>query len=132
MAKHKRSTLEQGFQTLWNSYARARGLPQAVREFRFAKNYNPPRQWRFDFAWPEHHVAVEIDGGIFVGGGHNRGLQFSDNADKLNAATVNGWKILKFTTLSLREKPVQCIELVASLLSQQEVSEPIIRQKELL
>lgn len=34
-------------------------LPQPVRE----KKFHPIRRWRFDFAWPENLVAVEIDGG---------------------------------------------------------------------
>lgn len=37
-----------------------RGLPEAESEFYFAKELG--RRWRFDFAWPEQLVAVEIEG----------------------------------------------------------------------
>lgn len=40
---------------------RVRRLPAFVPEHRFAKE-QLGRQWRFDFAWPEFMVAVEIEG----------------------------------------------------------------------
>lgn len=36
------------------------GLPEPVREFRF----HPVRGWRADFAWPEHKLLLEIEGGF--------------------------------------------------------------------
>lgn len=111
-AKKKRSHLEQGFLTTWQQVAAARPAP--VREFRFA----PPRMWRFDFAWPAARLSVEIDGGIFIGGGHNRGLRFTSDAEKYNTAVEMGWRVLRFTTLDLRQRPVQCVEQVLRLLDQ--------------
>lgn len=35
---------------------RAAGLPAPVTEHRF----HPVRRWRFDFAWPDEHLALEI------------------------------------------------------------------------
>jgi hypothetical protein len=35
---------------------RMAGLPDPVEEYRFA----PPRRWRFDLAWPERMLAVEV------------------------------------------------------------------------
>lgn len=35
-------------------------MPEPERELRFAKAIG--RQWRFDFAWPAHRLAVEIEG----------------------------------------------------------------------
>ena len=37
-----------------------RALPDHEREFYFAKEIG--RRWRFDFAWPLHRLAVEIEG----------------------------------------------------------------------
>lgn len=71
-------------------------LPEPVREYRFAK----PRQWRFDFAWPEHEprpFAIEIEGGRWVQGRHNRGSGFGDDCEKYNAATDLGWDVYRFT-----------------------------------
>jgi len=74
------------------------GLPEPVREHRF----HPVRRWRFDFAWLERKVAVEVHGGAWVSGGHNRaGHQASDN-EKSNTATLMGWKVLVFNTVQMK------------------------------
>lgn len=68
-------------------------LPKPAREYRF----HPERKWRFDFAWPEHKVALEIDGGTWGGGRHTRGAGFEEDCHKLNAAAVLGWRVLRAT-----------------------------------
>ena len=105
------STLEQGFAKVFSAACPA--APQPAREYVFA----PPRRWRFDFAWPDRLVAVELDGGLFVGGGHQRGRRFAGDAAKQNAAVLAGWRVLRYTTVDLQERPVQCAEEVAWLLS---------------
>lgn len=37
------------------------GLPRPVAEHQF----HPGRRWRFDFAWVEYKVALEVEGGIY-------------------------------------------------------------------
>jgi very-short-patch-repair endonuclease len=56
------------------------------------------KDWRFDFALPELKIAVEVEGGVFVNGGHNRGAYYTDNCRKYNAATLAGWRVFRFTT----------------------------------
>lgn len=68
------------------------GLEGFVREFRF----HPVRKWRFDFAWPEKKLAIEIEGGAFVGGRHTTGAGFRADLEKYNAAALLGWKVLRF------------------------------------
>lgn len=72
---------------------RAAGLPEPVREYRFA----PPRRFRFDFCWPERKVAVEIDGAVWSGGRHTRGAGFLRDCEKLNLAALGGWAVLRFS-----------------------------------
>lgn len=108
--KNTGSGLELAFLHLWK--ATQPGKPVPVREFRFAA---PERQWRFDFCWPLSLVAVEIDGGIFMHGRHTRGKAFSEDCEKMNAAVIRGWRVLRFTTLMLKEKPMQCVEMAARL-----------------
>lgn len=69
------------------------GLPEPVREHRF----DAVRRWRFDLAWPTARIAVEIDGGSWVGGRHTRGAGFAKDLEKLNAATLADWRIFRFT-----------------------------------
>ena len=44
------------------------------------------KPWRFDFAFPASKVAVEIEGGIWVGGAHTRGKHFESDCQKYNEA----------------------------------------------
>lgn len=73
---------------------RWRDLPAPVPEYRFA----PPRRWRFDLAWPERMVALEIEGGTWISGAHTRGRHFESDAEKYNEAALAGWKVLRVTT----------------------------------
>lgn len=69
------------------------GLPAPVRELQF----HPCRKWRFDFAWLEAMVAVEIDGATWTGGRHTRGKGYEADAEKLNEAALMGWTVIRVT-----------------------------------
>ena len=66
---------------------------ECVKEYKF----HPVRKWRFDYAFVEKKVAVEVDGGVWIGGRHNRPLGYKNDMEKFNAAATMGWLILKFT-----------------------------------
>src|SRR5260364_351962 len=68
-------------------------LPEPQREYRF----DAMRRWKFDFAWPNWKIAVECEGGIWTQGRHTRALGFEADCSKYNAATVQGWRVLRFT-----------------------------------
>lgn len=72
---------------------KAAKLPVPVREFRFHET----RKWRFDFAWPEHLISLEIDGATWTGGRHTRGSGYEADAEKLNEAAVLGWRVFRAT-----------------------------------
>ena len=68
----------------------------------FEYRFHPFRKWRFDVAWPDRQIAVEIDGGYFVGGRHSRGTgQIADN-EKINVAQSLGWTVYRFTPQQLK------------------------------
>jgi very-short-patch-repair endonuclease len=77
---------------LFAAHVRSKNLPVPVREFVF----HPGRRWRFDFAWPEFMVAVEIEGGQWTQGRHQRPQGFSSDCEKYNAATKDGWRVYRF------------------------------------
>ncbi|MDE2096437.1 MAG: hypothetical protein KGL39_04265 [Patescibacteria group bacterium] len=68
-------------------------IPPWETEYRF----DEVRLWRFDFAWPRHMVAVEVEGGTRVFGRHNRADGFAKDCEKYNAATFAGWQVFRFT-----------------------------------
>lgn len=59
--------------------------------------FHPTRQWRFDFAWPQRKVALEVDGGVHTGGRHTTGAGFTEDCEKVNAAVILGWRVLRVT-----------------------------------
>lgn len=91
------------------------GLPEPEAEYYFAKNIG--RRWRFDLAFPEWRVAVEVDGGTFgrmvlgadgkryrIGGRHNSGKGLESDAEKYTEAQLQGWTVVKVTTRQVRDK----------------------------
>lgn len=96
------------------------GLPPHVDEHRFHEK----RRWHFDLAWPERKLAVEVHGGTFSRGGHNRGLGMARDAEKQRAAVIHGWRVLTFTQLDLKE-PAMCTSQIKAALIGTMVEFPI-------
>lgn len=90
--RRRRSAHEERLATF---FAHNPDLPAPVREFRFAA---PDRQWRFDFAWPDRGLALEVEGGTFTAGRHTRGPGMAEDARKYNEAALRGWRVCRVTT----------------------------------
>lgn len=71
----------------------AADLPAPEREYPVTQG----RKWRFDFAWPQERLALEIEGGTWNQGRHTRGAGFARDCEKYNAATLAGWRVLRVT-----------------------------------
>ena len=67
------------------------GLPAPVAELKFC----PDRRWRFDYAWEDRRVALEVEGGVYTGGRHTSSAGFVKDMAKYNRATVLGWRVLR-------------------------------------
>lgn len=74
-------------------YIRIVRLPPPDQEYRFA----PPRRFRFDFAWPDHKLAVEVEGGTWGKSRHTTGKGYGKDCEKYNLAVLMGWRVLRFT-----------------------------------
>lgn len=68
-------------------------LPEPVAQFRFMEG----RKYQFDFCYPEPMIAIEIEGGTFVGGRHVRGAGYEADCRKYNFAGLKGYMVLRFT-----------------------------------
>jgi len=68
---------------------RAVKIAEPVPEYRFHT-----RKWRFDYAWPAHLLAMEIDGGVWTQGRHSRGAGKIADMEKLSEAAILGWRVL--------------------------------------
>ena len=78
------------------------GLPKPIPEHQF----HPTRKWRLDWAWPEHRVAIEVDGGIWVRGAHGRGTGIVRDQEKGREAAALGWRILRCQPKELTTPPI--------------------------
>lgn len=71
---------------------RDEGLPEPNTEYRF----HPDRRFEFDFAWPARKIALEVEGGIFMGkGGHSSITGIKRDIEKYNLAAVLGWRVYR-------------------------------------
>lgn len=70
---------------------------ECVKEYKF----HPERRWRFDYAIPEHKIALEVEGGVWTQGRHTRPQGFLGDIEKYNTATLIGWRVFRTTPTDL-------------------------------
>lgn len=68
------------------------------REYKF----HPVRQWRNDYFLTNYNVAIEIEGGVFIGGRHTSGMGFSKDIEKYNAALTLGIVVYRIDNRDLK------------------------------
>lgn len=86
------------------------GLVTPEKQFMFAREWG--RLYRWDFAWPADRLAVEVDGGRFMGrGGQGAAMSrtapighhgSTDDNRKRNLANLLGWKLLVYDPQQIR------------------------------
>lgn len=110
-SSHKNSKLEAKFLQAW-ALSPLDDCP-LEQEYRFCE-----RRWRFDIAYPLQRVAVELNGGSYRRGRHNRGKGVENDYEKLNAAQRLGWVVLQYGSshLSSHRKAREVVREVCTLL----------------
>jgi len=121
-----KSDLEYKFLNLWLTLT---DLPEPYAEYNFARDivgHGPGirkrlreaglQDWRFDFAWPDKLIAVELEGGVWARGRHVRGRGYESDCEKYNLAQSLGWSVYRFTSGMLERDPAACVEQVAAAL----------------
>ena len=77
------------------------GLPIPAAEVTFA----PPRRWRFDWAYQDHRIAIEYQGGNYTGvvGGHKTIKGLRNDYEKFTEAALRGWMLILIDSESVRD-----------------------------
>lgn len=94
-------TPEERFLALWRVFT---GV-ELQREFVFY----PGRKWRADFAHIETRILIEIDGGTWIYGRHNRPAGYAEDCAKLNGAAEYGYRVFRLTPDMITADNVQTI-----------------------
>lgn len=93
MSKERNAYAQMVFFSLLDSV----GIPRPIAEYKF----HPVKGWRFDYAWPDQMIALEVEGGIWTNGRHSRGSGMKKDMEKYNAAAINGWRMLRVVPTEL-------------------------------
>jgi len=89
---------------------RALGLPEPIREYQAIKG----RKFRFDFAWLEQRLLVEVNGGTYTKGAHSTGRGIARDYEKANLAVLQGWRVLSFDGTAV--KSGEAVEVIRQAL----------------
>lgn len=81
--------------------------------------FHPVRRWKFDYAILVAKIAIEVEGGAWTLGRHNRPKGFIADMKKYNAAAVLGWRILRFTPQQLMT--FETIETLKQIIKKHEI-----------
>ena len=109
------SRLEERFQRLWTEA----GGPPLEREFRF----HPERRWRSDFAHLPSRSLIEIEGGIWILGRHNRAGGFNADLEKYLEASLDGWRVFRLGSEQITFPVI--VRLVAAVTHDSDQAKPV-------
>ena len=88
---------------------RAAGLPTPTPEF----EWHPTRRYRADYGFPIQKVLIEYDGGLFINGGHSRGAARRHDMEKDRAATLLGFRTLRYEPDDMNQTVADLLQLFA-------------------
>lgn len=97
---------------------RAMGVPY-IKEHRFSC----ARKFRFDFCIPDYKIAIEYEGIYFTSKDKEQGRTYSRHTtmsgysmdtEKYNLATVEGWRVLRYTAKNTHK----CHDDIVALIKQ--------------
>lgn len=72
-----------------------------LREYKFdEREGKESRQFRFDYAWPQKRIALEVEGGIWRkgGGAHSHPTGIIRDIEKYNLAMMQGWRVIRLAS----------------------------------
>jgi very-short-patch-repair endonuclease len=92
----------------------ANGLTGYVREYKAI----PCRKFRWDFAFVEAQLLIEVQGGIYTKSAHSTGQGLERDYTKNNLANLYGWRVLQFSRSMIEDGTA--VELIKACLQESE------------
>ncbi len=86
------------------------GVTGYVREFRAI----PGRKFRYDFAFVEEKLLVEINGGTYTKGAHSTGQGIARDYEKIRLGQDHGWTVYPFDGKAVRSG--EAVEIIRQAL----------------
>jgi len=87
---------------------------EMIQQYKF----HPTRRWRLDFAHVASKVALEIDGGEFSNGAHNRGARMANDYEKRNSAIEMGFVVFQLTGAMVKNDPLGWAKRIAAVIEE--------------
>ena len=79
---------------LLESQMQEAGLVGFVREYQAIEG----RRFKWDFAFVEDRLLIEVQGAVWVKGGHSTGVGITRDCEKFSIASANKWFTIPVTT----------------------------------
>lgn len=83
-----------------------------IPEYRFA----PPRRYRFDFLVQNQKIAIEVEGGIWKQGRHNRAVGYLKDLEKYNLAATLGYFVLRYPPNVFYHQPSKVVQDIKKII----------------
>lgn len=78
---------------------------QSMAEVPFSHIMPTKRKFRADFYMPNRKIIIEVNGGQYLSGRHNRGgAGYENDLYKMNLAQYHGFKVYQFTYEQLEKR----------------------------
>lgn len=90
-------------------------LPQLYSSMIPEHQFHHIREFKFDYCWVEHKVAVDIQGGIYERGrksGHVSVVGMENDMEKINLAQSCGWIMLVLSPRKVRQHPRYVAQII--------------------
>ena len=91
--------------------------PEPIAEYQFAA----PRRWRFDWAFIDQKVAVEVDGGVWLKFGGRHGSD--KDREKTNCAAAMGWRVFRYSPAMIEADPAGVVAQVLRAIETYQIPE---------
>jgi len=90
---------QQNYEDILINQIIANNLPPPTPQFKF----HPHRKYKFDLAYPQQKIAIEIEGATYTIGRHQQPTGFTQDCLKYNLATLLGWSIFRVTPTLIKK-----------------------------